>query len=102
MDHQEAAFYQSECNKRGVRIYPVSYYSSLILEIEFNKTIDFKPFGVQQIIRGEARYEKNKPDWVEKLRDKYKQIYETRILPRLKQGKEVLPGSLRPVYKKTN
>lgn len=102
MENKEPAFYQSECNKRGVRIYPVSYYSSLILEIEFNKTADFKPFGVQQIIRGETRYEAKKPEWVEKLHEKYQQIYETRILPRLKQGKEVLPGSLRPVYKKAN
>lgn len=102
MEHNEAAFYQSECNKRGVRIYPVNYYSSVILEIEFNKTVDFKPFAVQQIIRGETRYEPKKPEWVEKLKSKYKEIYETKILPRLKQGKEVLPGSLRPVYKKAN
>lgn len=102
MEHNEAAFYQSECNKRGVRIYPVNYYSSVILEIEFNKTADFKPFAVQQIIRGETRYETQKPEWVEKLKTKYKEIYETKILPRLKLGNQVLPGSLRPVYKKAN
>ena len=102
MDHKESAFYQTQCNKRGVRIYPVSYYSSLILEIEFNRSEAFTPFSVQQIIRGETRYDPKGKEWVEKLREKYKQIYETRILPRLEKGKEVLPGSLRPVYNKAN
>ena len=102
MEHKEAAFYQTECNKRGVRIYPVSYYSSLILEIEFNKSADFKGFSVQKIIRGETRYDPKKQEWAIKIKEKYKQIYDTRILPRLKQGKEVLPGSLRPIYKKTS
>ena len=102
MDHREAAFFQTECNKRGVRIYPVNYYSSLILEIEFNRSPNFEIFSQQQIIRGESRYEPKGTEWIEKLRAKYEEIYNTRIKPRLDKGNEVLPGSLRPVYKKAN
>ena len=98
----DANFYQSECNKRGVRIYPIPDYTMYLLEMEFNRTVEFDPVHIQSIVRGDTRYSPKKKEWVEKIQAKYKQIYETRILPRLSQGKEVNPGTIRAVYRKSS
>ena len=95
------SFYQRECNNRGVRIYPITFYSMYLLEIEFNKTATFDPVHVQSIVRGETKYNPKKKEWIEKTLSKYKEIYEVRIQPRLKLGKTVLPGTIRGIYKET-
>jgi len=100
INYSERAFYQSECNKRGVRIYPVPNYNMYVLEIEFSKSAGFEPFATQSIMRGDTRYGMKSSDWEDKIFAKYKQIYLTRIKPRLGQGKEVKPGTVRAIYNK--
>ena len=92
-------FYQKECNDHGIRIYPVLYYHSYVLEIEFNKTKEFNPNNTLKLIRGETRYSINKKEWVNVLHQKYEEIYHTRILPRLNTGKAVGSGTVRAIYK---
>ena len=94
----DRAFFQAECNKRGVRIYPVPNYGMYILEMEFNKTPNFEPYAIQSIVRGETRYTPKSDQWIDKIFAKYRQIYLTRIKPRLSQGKEVRPGTVRALY----
>lgn len=99
IEYKDRMFFQAECNKRGVRIYPVPNYSMYILEIEFSKTASFEPYAVQSIVRGDTRYSMKGKDWIEKIYDKYRQIYLTRIKPRVDQGKIVKPGTVRAIYK---
>lgn len=90
----------AECNKRGVRIYAQPDYRMYVIEIEFNRSPNFEPYAVQHIVRGETRYRPDKEDWIEKIHQKYQQIYETRIKPRLDAGKEVKAGTIRANYRK--
>ena len=100
INQREREFFQAECNKRGVRIYPVPNYSMYVLEIEFSKSASFEPYARQTIVRGDTRYGMKSREWVDKIYSKYRQIYLTRIKPRLAQGKEVKPGTVRANYNK--
>ena len=99
INYNDRAFYQKECNKRGVRIYPVPNYNMYVLEIEFSRSANFEPYAKQSVVRGDTRYSIKGKEWIEKIYAKYKQIYLTRIKPRLSQGKEVKPGTIRAIYK---
>lgn len=97
-NHNQIAYYQTQCNDRGVRIYPINDYGKYLLVIEFSKSPRFESFAQQSLVRGDTRYDPKGNEWFEKIHAKYKQIFESRIKPRLDQGKEVKPGTIRPLY----
>lgn len=77
--------YMHECNKNGIRIYPIVKYGSYFLVVEFNRTHEFFPheiIGAPKV--GEVRYDPNKPEWSEKMLELYAHLYQTKIAPKSK------------------
>ena len=49
----------SECNKSGIRVYPIKKYGTYYLEVEYNKTSEFLSKDKIRIIKGKERYQTN-------------------------------------------
>lgn len=81
---REAAKYQTACNARGIRIYPVLQYGTYFLEVEYNKSKDWEPRYITKLQRGKIRFDPKKTEWIDKIRELYKELYETKVLPKLK------------------
>ena len=72
-----------QCNKNGIRIYPVLKYGYYYLEIEFNRSSDFDRHEIIRTRRGEVRYDANKKEWGEKVLELYEHLYKTKVMPKL-------------------
>lgn len=72
----------SECNKAGVRIYPIVKHGLYVLEIEYNKTARFRKDEILKIQKGNQKYSPNKNEWQEKIEQLYRNIYEKKLKPK--------------------
>tara|TARA_R110002050_G_scaffold69507_2_gene150315 strand:+ start:5035 stop:5292 length:258 start_codon:yes stop_codon:yes gene_type:complete len=75
--------YMKECNKNGIRIYPVLKYGYYYLEIEFNRTEEFNPYERIRTKPGEIKYETNGKEWTEKILELYEHLYKTKVRAKL-------------------
>lgn len=80
--NRQTAHIVSECNKAGVRIYPVVKHGMYLLEIEYNKSSRFKKGDIIKIKKGTQKYNPRKKDWQEKIEELYRNIYEKNLMPK--------------------
>lgn len=80
---QQDFYYMSQCNKNGIRIYPVPIYGKYVLYVEYNKSSEFLAHEVIQIKPGQEKYDPNKPDWTLKILELYHHLYDRKIMPKL-------------------
>ena len=71
--------YMSECNKAGIRIYPVPKFGEYFLEVEFNKTSMFLKKDIRKIVKGKEMYRQKSSEWGEKIKELYKHFYNTKL-----------------------
>lgn len=79
----------SECNKVGIRVYPVPRGKYYYLIVAFHKKTfmhgdliyDFST-GASKIIEGKKMYHSSGKEWVEKIHELYKHFYENKIKPK--------------------
>ena len=80
--NREISHIISECNKAGVRIYPVPKNGLYTIEIEYNKTPRFRKSEIIKIKKGTQKYNPNKKDWQEKIEQLYENIYSKNLKPK--------------------
>lgn len=77
--------YMRECNKNGIRIYPILRHGYYYLVIERNKSEEFHP---REVIgkpkEGEQRYDPNKEEWHVKILELYEHLYHSQVMPKSK------------------
>lgn len=73
----------SDCNKHGIRIYPVLKYGKYQLVVEFNRSAEFLPHEIIRTRMGEQRYSTNTKEWSEKMLELYEHLYKTKVAPKL-------------------
>jgi len=72
------------CNKAGIRIYPVLQYGYYYLEVEFNRSSEFNRYErIGKPKRGEIKHATDSLGWVQAMLDKYKELYEEKVKPKL-------------------
>lgn len=76
--------YMRECNKNGIRIYPVLKYGYYYLEVEFNRTEEFNTYErLRKPKCGEIKYDPAGKEWTEKILELYEHFYQTKVRPKL-------------------
>lgn len=75
--------YVSDCNKHGIRIYPVLKYGKYQLVVEFNKSSEFLPHEIIRTRMGEVRYPTETAEWSNKMLELYEHLYKTKVVPKL-------------------
>ena len=75
--------YMADCNKNGIRIYPVFKYGFYYLEVEFNKTSEFLRHEIIRTKPGEIKYSTSEKLWTVKILELYEKLYRTKVRPKL-------------------
>lgn len=75
--------FMRECNKNGIRIYPILKYGYYYLEVEFNRSEEFLAHERIRTKPGEIKYATDGKEWSDKILELYEVLYRTKVRPKL-------------------